>query len=138
MNPWQGQAEHPTPVAAFGRAIRKRCPRCGGGDLFERRLKMRARCPRCDLLLEREEGAFLGSMSINYAVTGSIGLVYLIAMLIFERSAPTWLLVSGGLAILLAVPLLFYPTSKTLWAALDLLAFRLEHDNDQGSDHLPS
>jgi hypothetical protein len=78
--------------------------------------------------LEREEGAFLGSMTINYALTAVVGIVYMVLVLVFARGAPLWLLIAGGVAILAVMPAVFYQRSKTLWAALDLMAFRLEHD----------
>lgn len=111
----------------LGRALRRRCPRCGQGKLFRRWFSIADSCPRCGLRFEREEGAFLGSLALNYAVTG----LTLIALLVL------WMIVSypdldarvalvGAFAILAVVPLLFYPFSKTLWAAIDVLLHRMD------------
>lgn len=111
----------------LGRALLLRCPRCGRGGLFRRWFTLVEVCPRCGLRFEREEGAFLGSLSLNYAVTG----LTLIALLVL------WMVVSypdldarvgtiGALAVLAVVPALFYPYSKTLWAAIDLLLHRMD------------
>lgn len=111
----------------LGRALRRRCPRCAQGELFRRWFSIVDSCPRCGLRFEREEGAFLGSLALNYAVTG----LTLIALLVL------WLIVSypdldarvalvGALAIVAMVPLLFYPFSKTLWAAIDVLLHRMD------------
>lgn len=121
-------AKHPGFWVAVGRGMAGRCPRCGSKDLFATRWRMRPRCPQCQLQLEREEGAFLGSMTINYALTGIIGLAYMVIVMIFAQGAPLWLLIVGGIAILAIVPALFYPRTKTIWTALDFIAFRLEHE----------
>ena len=92
--------------------------------------RMRPSCPNCGLVLEREEGGFLGSITINYAVTGVVGVVYMVIVFAFARGAPLWVLTVGGLATVSIIPALFYPRSKTIWAALDLVAFRREHDTD--------
>ena len=83
---------------------------------------MTERCPRCGLRLEREEGAFLGSLVLNYGVTGVLGIAYLILVLVFTLPNPNVLLLTlGAVGIAVLVPLAFYPFAKTTWAAIDLL-----------------
>jgi hypothetical protein len=84
-------------------------------------------CPRCGLRFEREEGAFLGSLSLNYAVTG-LTLIALLAgwMLVSYPDLDARVATFGALAVLAVVPALFYPYSKTLWAAIDLLLHRMD------------
>ncbi len=121
----------PSGMRALARGCAKRCPRCGGGGLFRRWIKIAERCPTCGLPLEREEGGFLGAMSINYTVTAGVWLVVLVVWLVLDlpdvRVAPLLLtsLVVAGL-----VPLLFYPFSKTIWAAIDYLAFGSSGSSD--------
>ncbi|HEV3474680.1 MAG TPA: DUF983 domain-containing protein, partial [Actinomycetota bacterium] len=55
---------------ALLRGLTRRCPWCGQGKLFVRWFRMRDRCPRCGLVLDAGEGAFLGAMAINYGVAG--------------------------------------------------------------------
>jgi uncharacterized protein (DUF983 family) len=120
-------AHEPGAVTAFARGAIRRCPRCGGGRLFETWFRIRRRCPRCGLRLEREEGGFLGAMTINYAVTAAVWLTVLIVWLIVDLPDVhvLWLtLASIGVAIV--VPLLFWPLSKTLWAAVDYLVYRTD------------
>lgn len=111
----------------FARGLTRRCPRCGQGRLFRRWFTMLPRCPRCDLAFEREEGAFLGSMSLNYAVTGLTLIGLLVGWVV--ASAPDLdpvVPLIGSLVILVIVPMAFYPFSKTLWAAIDLLLHRMD------------
>lgn len=111
----------PAPIVLL-RGLARRCPRCGEGKLFSRWLKMVPGCPRCGLVFEREEGAFLGSLAINYSVTGLALIAYLVVVLAVTLPDPPigWLTV-GAVVIAVVVPLFFYPFAKTTWAAVDLL-----------------
>lgn len=83
---------------------------------------MPSSCPRCGLVLEREEGAFLGSLALNYGVTGVVAIAYLIVMLALTLPDPPVALLTGGaIAITILVPLIVYPFAKTTWAAIDML-----------------
>lgn len=105
----------------FGRALRRRCPVCGGGHLFRHWFHMHERCPRCHVRLERVEGSWSGSVGLNMIVTFTcLFLALLIGFLATwpDVSATTLALVAGPVAVL--VPLLFFPLSKTLWLATEL------------------
>jgi hypothetical protein len=83
---------------------------------------MVARCPRCDYLFEREEGFFLGAFVINFAVT-QVALGIVLAILIaMEASggAPLGGIIAAAVAVAVLVPVIFYPFSKAIWAAIDL------------------
>jgi uncharacterized protein DUF983 len=83
---------------------------------------MTERCPRCGLRFEREEGAFLGSLVLNYTVTGALEIAYLVLILVFTLPHPNVLLLTlGAVAIAVLVPLGFYPFAKTTWAAIDMV-----------------
>jgi hypothetical protein len=84
-------------------------------------------CPRCGLPLGQEEGAFLGSMALNYGVAGLIFLGILIGTVIATApKVPVVPLLLVSLGVTAASILLFYPFSKTLWAAIDLLLNRMD------------
>jgi hypothetical protein len=108
------------------RGMRRRCPRCGGGKLFQGYFTMKPSCPRCGHCFEprAEEGFFLGALTVNLGVTQTtilFGLFAYIAVLAGgEGGIPVipLLLVSGLLVV--ALPVLFYPFSRTIWAAFDL------------------
>ncbi|HYG71191.1 MAG TPA: DUF983 domain-containing protein, partial [Actinomycetota bacterium] len=112
---------------AFARGAVRHCPRCGGGRLFTSWFKIRERCPRCGFRLEREEGGFLGAMTFNYAITAVIWLAVFIVWLVVDLpDVRVFLLTVVSISIAVVVPLLFWPISKTLWAAVDYLVTQTE------------
>ena len=122
-------ARQPGTFAAVLRGARRRCPRCGGGHLFASGFRIRARCPRCGLRLEREEGGFLGAMTVNYAVTALVWLALLIVWLVVDLpDVHVAQLTVASIAVAIVVPLLFWRTSKAIWAAVDYLVFRSDPD----------
>ena len=54
------------------RALRLKCPRCGGAPMFAGLFRMHETCAHCHLKFEREPGYFLGSIYINYGITALI------------------------------------------------------------------
>jgi len=85
------------------------------------------RCSRCDLLFERGEGYFLGAMAVNLGVTeAAVALVLVLGIVLTWPHVPwTWLLVVS-LAVNAALPIVFYPYSKTLFVAFDVLMHRMD------------
>jgi uncharacterized protein (DUF983 family) len=113
----------PPPLRLLGRAGRLRCPRCGAPGVFAGWFRMRERCPGCDLRFERgEEGYFIGGYTLNLIAAEVLLVLFLLAIgLATWPDVPWRLLQYGGGALMIAVPILFYPFSKTLWLALDLI-----------------
>lgn len=112
-------------MRVLGRGLLRRCPRCGTGGLFTGLLRIRQRCPRCRLRLEREEGGFLGAMTINFAVTTTAWLILLVAWLIVDLpNIHAMNLTIASLAVMGMVPLAFWGHSKTIWASMDYLVYR--------------
>lgn len=115
----------PSPARMMGRGLLKRCPLCGSGGLFTGWFRMRERCPRCGYRFEREEGFFLGAYVINLAITqGLLLLLAIVPLIVLLNSRPDQSLVPimvGGLAAALLGPPAFYPFSKTIWSAIDLI-----------------
>jgi uncharacterized protein (DUF983 family) len=115
----------PGATRAFVRGAMKRCPRCGTRGLFSSWFTIRDRCPRCGLRLEREEGGFLGAMTLNYIVTAFAWVALLIVWLIVDLpDLHVAALTIASIAVAVLVPLLFWPFSKTIWAAVDYLVYR--------------
>ncbi len=105
-----------TRVQIVGRGLGNRCPNCGARSLFEpgRPFTLRADCGNCGLRLEREEGSFLGAMSLNYGVTICLFLVpVLLAYLGRWIGGWTAAVVAGFGAVLF--PILFYRSSRSWW-----------------------
>ena len=129
--PGEGAVRHrePPAIVAFVRGVTKRCPRCGSGGLFVSWFKIRQRCSRCGLRLEREEGGFLGAMVLSYVVTVAVWLGLLIAWLIVDLpDLDVGALTLASIAAAGLVPLLFWPFSKTIWASVDYLVYRASPD----------
>jgi uncharacterized protein (DUF983 family) len=115
----------PSITRALFRGATRRCPRCGKGKLFKRWFRMTDPCPRCNLAFERENAAFLGSMTLNYAVTAiAFVIVLIVGMVITVPDIAVWPILAASFVVIMIVPFLFYPFSKTLWSALDYLAHR--------------
>ena len=107
---------------ALLRGLLRRCPRCGEKRLFRRWFRLVERCPRCGLKFEREAGAFLGSLVLNYGVTAGLEIAYLVIVLVLTLPHPNvFALTAGAVGIAIVVPLLAYPFAKTTWAAIDLI-----------------
>ena len=107
------------------RGVLKRCPLCGCGKLFTGWFRMKERCPRCRYRFEREEGFFLGAYVINLAVAQGVvvALAVVPAIVLLARNPDTSIvpLLLGGIAGAVLAPLGFYPFSKTIWTAIDLI-----------------
>jgi uncharacterized protein (DUF983 family) len=98
------------------RGLTNRCPNCGARSLFEpgKPFSLTGQCGECGLKLERDEGSFLGAMSLNYGVTICLFLVpVLIAYLAGWISGMTAAVMAGVGAI--GFPILFYRSSRSWW-----------------------
>jgi uncharacterized protein (DUF983 family) len=120
MTPVHDAPDVPAPRVSrtliVSRGLAQRCPNCGGRDLFEseHRFRLRRACPTCGLRLERDEGSFLGAMSLNYGVTL---VCYLLPLLLLYLGGVLSGAVASVLAALGAVgfPILCYRSSRTWW-----------------------
>ncbi len=109
--------------ALLGRALTRRCPYCGGGGIFSGWFTLRETCPHCGVRFEREDGYFLGGYAFNLVGAGIVGLVLAVWAIFFSEFKHAPLLAQEALAVALAVllPILFFPFSRTLWMAFDLI-----------------
>ena len=106
------------------RAIRLRCPNCGGGPVLRGWFRLRHRCPGCGLRLERGEESdyFLGGMFLNIMLVELLfALALLVAIVAMWPDVPwdgiEYVLVGG----MIGAPIVLYPVSRLLWLAMDLL-----------------
>ena len=94
--------------------FRQRCPACGVGSLFERRLSMREVCPDCGLNLVGEDGAhYGGAVVISYGVGGIVALLTLAMWLQFGELTRWTVWVILGVALVSVVGCFRY--SKAFW-----------------------
>ncbi|HEX2040272.1 MAG TPA: DUF983 domain-containing protein [Acidimicrobiales bacterium] len=115
-------------VRELTRGLRKRCPRCGGGRLFERWLTMKERCPTCDYRFEQggaQDAFFLGAMALNIGLTeGFLAVLIAVSFALTLPDPPIGLLIGIAVPLMVLAPIAFYPFSRTLWAAIDLVMRR--------------
>jgi uncharacterized protein (DUF983 family) len=114
----------------LGRALRLRCPRCGGSSLFVGPFTMHPRCAACGLVYERESGYFVGAIYLNYAVTALLALGVAWSL---DWAVGLTLTQQLALAITVAalVPLAFFRYSRSLWLALDHLLTRADEHQER-------
>jgi len=110
-------------LVTFARALRRRCPSCGAGPVTTGWIHTRPTCPRCRLRLDRgESDYFLGAIVFNMAFAEGLFAAALLTVLLWTWPSPPWdALYYGGIVGLIVAPILFYPYSKLLWLAFDLL-----------------
>jgi hypothetical protein len=83
---------------------------------------MDERCPTCTLLFERVEGHWIGSLGLNTTVVfGAMLIVLLAGSLIGYPDPPYGALLIAEISIALLGPMLFFPSSRMMWTAMDLL-----------------
>lgn len=118
----------------LARGATRRCPICGGGGLFRQYFALRRSCPGCGLRFEREPGTFIGAVGINTIITFvSTFLVVGVGTVATLPDIPTLGLSVAATSWALAVAVLGYPFTKTLWLAIDLLMSPLRDDEAPGA-----
>jgi uncharacterized protein (DUF983 family) len=123
-----------TTATKFARAVRLRCPRCGGGGILRSWFKMRDACPTCSLALERGEQSefWIGAYVFNLVLGEVIAIGVPIAWMIASAPNQPWTLIElTALALAIGLPFVFFPFSRTLWLAWDL-SFRPFEPGDVG------
>jgi uncharacterized protein (DUF983 family) len=105
------------------RALRRRCPNCGARGIWTGWFRMREACPVCGLHLERgEHGYIVGAYMFNIVGAELIFAAIFLGIVLATWPSPPWpWLQWGGAALMVALPFLLYPFSKTLFLAFDLL-----------------
>ncbi len=84
---------------------------------------LRDRCPTCGVRFEREDGYFLGAYALNLVVAEFLGLGLAILLIFRTGLRDVDLIWQEAVAVSLAVafPVLFFPYSRTVWIAMDLV-----------------
>lgn len=84
---------------------------------------MEPACPRCGLDFERNPGAFIGGVGLNTVITFvavAVAIGFAFWWTDSDRTVLSVLL--GPMLLALVLPLAFFPFSKTLWLAVELIA----------------
>jgi uncharacterized protein (DUF983 family) len=110
-------------LTGFTRALRLRCPHCGGGPIFVTWSHLVPNCPVCGLGLERgEQGYWLGAYFFNLMAVETVFSVWFVGFLVVTWPSPPWELFQiSTIVLMVLVPVGFFPYSKTLFLAFDLL-----------------
>jgi DNA-directed RNA polymerase subunit RPC12/RpoP len=105
-----------TRLQIVARGLSNRCPNCGGRTLFQAGtfFKVNPQCPRCGLKIERGDGFFIGSMSLNYGVTLVGFLTPILFLAYYGVIGTTFAGILAG-AGALGFPVLFYRSSRSWW-----------------------
>jgi uncharacterized protein (DUF983 family) len=102
------------------RGFTKRCARCGSGHLFKRWFTMVDDCPRCHLHFEREAGYWAGALAINIGLAiVAFVLAFGIGLAVTAPDIPVVPLLAVLIPLMVLVPTIGYPFSKTIWVAVD-------------------
>jgi uncharacterized protein (DUF983 family) len=106
----------------FIRALRLRCPHCGGSPIFVTWSHLVPNCPVCGLGLERgEQGYWLGAYFFNLMAVEAVFSVWVVGFLVCTWPDPPWgLFQATTIALMLVTPFGFFRFSKTLFLAFDL------------------
>jgi len=128
----------PKPSVLLWRGFWRHCPVCGSGHVFRRWFFIRERCPGCAFKFERVEGHWIGAIAMNTIVAFGLMLTAIVVgAWITYPDVPFLPVASVAVGIALVVPIVFLPSSRTLWTAIDLwmtpadpLEFVREPDRD--------
>ncbi|MCC6433998.1 MAG: DUF983 domain-containing protein [Acidimicrobiales bacterium] len=117
-------AVHTLPVrrpALLGRALRRRCPQCGGKGFFSSWFKLNDHCPTCGIASEREDGHFVGAVGFNTIFSfGALLITLLVGTWATYPHIPVVAMLAVCFGTAIVVHMLFWPFSQTLWMAFDL------------------
>lgn len=128
-------SQRPSLAVLLGRALRRRCPRCGAGGIWLSWFKMRHACPVCGQVFERGESHdfFIGAYLINLVVAEASAIVIAAIMWITLGSRVSFNVLWGAsMALAVIMPVIFYPFSRELWLAFDLYFRPSEAGDVQG------
>ena len=102
------------------RGFTKRCARCGSGHLFKRWFTMVDDCPRCGLHFEREAGYWAGALAINIGLAiVAFVVAFGVGLAVTAPDIPVVPFLAVLIPLMIIVPTVGYPFSKTIWVAVD-------------------
>lgn len=116
-------------VKMMTRGLFGKCPICGSWKSFDKWFTMKERCPKCSFKFERIEGHWIGAIAVNTVATMGLMLVILAVATIvaYPDSPPVGTFVVLFLILAILGPVVFFPSSRTLWSAVDLMMRPLKY-----------
>jgi uncharacterized protein (DUF983 family) len=104
---------------ALGRGLTVRCARCGARGIFRSYFKLHVTCRQCGFRFERESGEWTGALIVIIAFTEILfALWFGVGLLVTWPDVPWTLLLIGGIALNIIVPIFAYPWSQSVWIGL--------------------
>jgi hypothetical protein len=77
-------------------------------------------CPRCGLHFEREQGYWAGALAINIGIAGvAFVFAFAIGLALTAPDIPVVPFLAVLIPLMIVVPTVAYPFSKTIWVAVD-------------------
>jgi uncharacterized protein (DUF983 family) len=127
-------------ITPLRRGFAGACPHCGGRGVFAGIADLKDACPTCGFSFVREEGYWVGAMTVIMALVLLIfGTWFVGGMLVTWPDVPWTALLIGGLILNAIVPFALYGWSKTIWVGLDLTFNPARAEEFRGSEgHGPS
>ncbi len=115
----------------FLRALRLRCPSCGGHPVILRWFMVSDNCPVCGIRLQRgEQGYWVGAYMFNLVAAELVWAGSMVAIVWSTWPDPPWTgLLVGGVLLMVLAPMAFFPFSRLVFLAFDLV-FRPPRDED--------
>jgi uncharacterized protein (DUF983 family) len=100
----------------IARGLANRCPNCGARSLFKEGtfFEVNPACGECGLKIERDEGGFLGALSLNYGVTLVVFILPVMLLAIMGIYSFRTAAIVGGIGAI-GFPALFYRSSRSWW-----------------------
>lgn len=128
----------PSRATVIGRGLRGACPHCGGRGVFRSITELEDRCPTCGLSFLREDGYWVGAMTVIMALVLLVfGFFFVGGLLLTWPEVPWNTLLIGGILLNAVVPFALYGWAKTIWMGLDF-AFNPAHAQDFGDEGDPN
>ena len=105
-------------IKILSRCLRLRCPVCGQTSIVQSLFQIKHHCSSCNALFKREDGFFVGAISVNVVTTEfMILIIYLACLPLINSHYELVLTVLFIMALLF--PVAFYHHSWSVWLSLD-------------------
>jgi uncharacterized protein (DUF983 family) len=104
----------------LARGLRLCCPECGRRSVFQTPFRVRADCPACGTVFQREAGFFVGAIMLN-VVTTEAAVMFAAGVSLLAFPGHDRLLLGLVLTVALLFPVAFYHHAWSLWLAGDHL-----------------
>jgi uncharacterized protein (DUF983 family) len=105
-------------------AINLKCPRCGGGDLYEKDtfppkkgwFSMKTHCSQCGLKFEKEIGFFYGAMYVSYMLNIALFVTVTVSYYLFLEDIVNWgWYITGYVVLTFFLIRWIYRMSRSIW-----------------------